>query len=67
MDKGTDWKNLYLTGIQRSSVEMISSRDFTKGKSMNREGLKLQGRLYMRETGKRGRKGVQETALILPG
>lgn len=64
---GDRWKNLYLIGIQRSSAEMISSRDFTEGKSVNREGPELQGRLYMRETGKSGRKGVQEKTPILPG
>lgn len=64
---GDRWKNLYLIGIQRSSAEMISSRDFTEGKRVNREGPELQGRLYMRETGKSGRKGVQEKTPILPG
>lgn len=62
--QGTNWKNLYL---QRSLAEMISSCDFTRGKIMNREGPKLGAGLSMRETGKRGRKGVQEKAPIVPG
>lgn len=57
--QGTDQKNLYLVGIQRSSAEKISICDVTKGRSVDREGPKPGAGLYMREIGKGGKKGCR--------